>query len=108
MKRILALFLHPIFLGLLTLVILGLAVWFGGEYIRIGDSEEPVSVVTRLIVIMIFVLLLLQRILQLIHLYQHYFLSSLFILFIFKTVRHHLKVQTHLRQLENYLKKFHH
>jgi len=57
MKRILALFLHPIFLGLLTLIILGLAVWFGGEFIRIGDSKEPISVITRLIIIMFFVLI---------------------------------------------------
>ncbi|MFT7184995.1 MAG: type VI secretion system protein ImpL [Pseudohongiellaceae bacterium] len=57
MKRILALLLHPIFLGLLTLIILGLAIWFGGEYIRIGDSKEPLSVITRLIIIMVFVLI---------------------------------------------------
>jgi len=57
MKRILALFLHPIFLGVFTLIILGLAVWFGGEYIRIGDSKEPLSAITRLIIIMVFVLL---------------------------------------------------
>ncbi|MFT5719173.1 MAG: type VI secretion system protein ImpL, partial [Oleiphilaceae bacterium] len=57
MKRILALFLHPIFLGVLTLIILGLAVWFGGEFIRIGDAKEPLSVITRLIIIMVFVLI---------------------------------------------------
>jgi len=57
MKRILALFLHPIFLGVLALIILGLAVWFGGEFIRIGDSKEPLSAITRLIIIMVFALL---------------------------------------------------
>jgi type VI secretion system protein ImpL len=57
MKRILALFLHPIFLGVLTLIVLALAVWFGGEFIRIGDAKEPLSAITRLIIIMIFVLI---------------------------------------------------
>jgi len=57
MKRILALFLDPLFLGLFALVVLSLAVWFGGEYIHIGDSTEPLSAITRLIIIMVFVLL---------------------------------------------------
>jgi len=57
MKRILALFLDPLFIGLFALVVLSLAVWFGGEYIHIGDSTEPLSAITRLIIIMVFVLL---------------------------------------------------
>ena len=57
MKRIFALFLEPLVLGLFALIIVSLAVWFGGEHIRIGDSTEPLSAVTRLIIIMILVLL---------------------------------------------------
>lgn len=56
MKRIFALFLEPLVLGLLALIILSLAVWFGGEYIRIGDASEPLSAVVRLVIIMAFVI----------------------------------------------------
>jgi type VI secretion system protein ImpL len=57
MKRIFAFFLEPLVLALFALIILSLAVWFGGEYIRIGDSTEPLSAVTRLIIIMVLVVL---------------------------------------------------
>ena len=57
MKRIFALFLEPLVLGLFALIILSLAVWFGGEYIRIGDASEPLSAVVRLVIIMAFVVL---------------------------------------------------
>lgn len=57
MKRIFAFFLEPMVLALFALIIVSLAVWFGGEYIRIGDSTEPLSAVTRLVIIMILVIL---------------------------------------------------
>ena len=57
MKRIFAFFLEPFVLALFALIILSLAVWFGGEYIRIGDSTEPLSAVTRLVIIMVLVVL---------------------------------------------------
>ncbi len=57
MKRFIALFADPRFLGLLGVIALSLAVWFGGSYIHIGGSLEPISPIARLIVIMVLLLI---------------------------------------------------
>ena len=57
MKRVIALFTDSRFLSLLGVVALSLVVWFGGAFIHIGNSPEPVSPIFRLITIMILVLL---------------------------------------------------
>ncbi|WP_075188036.1 type VI secretion system membrane subunit TssM [Teredinibacter haidensis] len=57
MKKIIRFFTNPIVISLIGLVVLSLLIWFGGPYIKFGETNAaPLSgVVTRLIVVMVLV-----------------------------------------------------
>ena len=55
--RVSALFKDPRFLSLIGILALSLFVWFAGGYIAIGNPPEPLSSVTKLVVILCLVLI---------------------------------------------------
>ncbi len=55
--RVVAFLKNPLFLSIIGLIALSLAIWFGGGYIAFGNPPEPLSPMTRLVIIMIILVL---------------------------------------------------